>query len=716
MATTTSTLAGADNYFSWLGDFLRQELQPYPGRAVAVSRMVIAASLTMIVIMTFRIHGGGLGTLYVFFIARDSFHATLKSAAAIFISYAIGVCFVLVGANLFADEPTSRFLWFSGSIFVVFFVLRTVDNFNAGLAFTLLVVNTLPVWQTMRVAEEQVERTLSQALAVAVGTLITVAVELIFRALHPKEELFVGLEGRWSALRELLTCYRESIPVPEKLMSQLDRLAITGSGGLRGILARSSYEPRYREQMTAVVALTGRLMEISSTMARMPHALKDGDKERIARVLMQLDEIQASVATQSAPPLHELYCTTISGIPLLPEILRTVNLIPQVFSGDESSSAYIPSSLNINSSSTVFVRDAFSNPEHMKFALRGCLAATLCYFTYSILDWRGLATSAATCVVTALSNVGSSRQKQILRVTGAAAGGFIFGIGSQAFILPHFDSISQFVLLFAAVTAIAAWFTTSSPRLSYFGIQLAQAFYLINVEGFTIQTSLSVARNRVVGIMLGLLVMWIVFDRIWAKPAAQEMIEVFTSNLRLIANLTKDSITGDPDTDIRRIRLRRSTIAANFQTVNAQADGIPFEFGSKRARHMLARSYIRRWQPSLRTLYLMELALLQHRLFGAEVELPDSVLKAQYRFNNACAQMLTAMADRIQGDQVTLQDQELDAALRDLEASLASSTSMVFGITLARVHGLIHLSQQISSLLREAFLEVMTAPRIGRLI
>jgi multidrug resistance protein MdtO len=64
------------------------------------------------------------------------------------------------------------------------------------------------------------------------------------------------------------------------------------------------------------------------------------------------------------------------------------------------------------------------------------------------------------------------------------------------------------VLLLVAVSAFAAWFMTSSPRLSYFGIQVAVAFYLINLSEFKLQTSLEVARDRVIGILFGLCVMW----------------------------------------------------------------------------------------------------------------------------------------------------------------------------------------------------------------
>ena len=71
------------------------------------------------------------------------------------------------------------------------------------------------------------------------------------------------------------------------------------------------------------------------------------------------------------------------------------------------------------------------------------------------------------------------------------------------FILPNLDSITGFVMLFASVTAIAAWISTSSSRLSYAGLQIALAFYLINLSEFRFQTSLAVARDRAIGVLLG---------------------------------------------------------------------------------------------------------------------------------------------------------------------------------------------------------------------
>jgi uncharacterized membrane protein YccC len=170
-------------------------------------------------------------------------------------------------------------------------------------------------------------------------------------------------------------------------------------------------------------------------------------------------------------------------------------------------------------SSRMFVADAFSNPAYQVFALRGCLAATICYVTWLGLGWPGLGVCTVTCVIAApLSTPGSSRQRLTTRLLGLLTGGVICGIGSQVFILPSVDSIVGFALPFAAVSAAAAWVSTSSPRLSYFGRQMALAYYLTMFQTWGVNATIATSRDRLMGILLGLLAMWLVFDASIGSP------------------------------------------------------------------------------------------------------------------------------------------------------------------------------------------------------
>ncbi|MGA2074597.1 MAG: FUSC family protein [Terriglobia bacterium] len=221
-------------------------------------------------------------------------------------------------------------------------------------------------------------------------------------------------------------------------------------------------------------------------------------------------------------------------------------------------------------------------------------------------------------------------------------------MGSQIFILPHLDSIAGFTVLFLLVTVVGAWLATSGPRFSYFGVQFFVAFYLINLQEFKIQTSLAVARDRVAGIMLGLLMMWLVYDQLWGAPAAIEMKRTFISNLRSLAQLAREPLPGEKELAIERSYSLRETINTNFDKVRTLADAVLFEFSSSRQQDLALRSQIRQLQPQLRTLFVTRIALLKYRLQLPGFELPEAVRVAQREFDDELAKMLEDMASRMQ--------------------------------------------------------------------
>jgi multidrug resistance protein MdtO len=108
---------------------------------------------------------------------------------------------------------------------------------------------------------------------------------------------------------------------------------------------------------------------------------------------------------------------------------------------------------------------------------------------------------------------------------------------------------------------------------------VAVAFDLINLQEFKMRTSLAVARDRVLGILLGLLMMWLVFDQLWATPAGVEMKKTFISALRLLAHLARKPLSKDRRVAIEHSYSLRETINDNFDKVPALADGVAFEFG-----------------------------------------------------------------------------------------------------------------------------------------
>jgi multidrug resistance protein MdtO len=343
-------------------------------------------------------------------------------------------------------------------------------------------------------------------------------------------------------------------------------------------------------------------------------------------------------------------CEAWPDLPFFDKIEKTVSLIPEVFSGSQSSATFFPAAPEAGGRIPILAPGSLFKAEHLKFGLRGCLAASLCYIAYNALFWPEISTAVTTCLLTALTTIGASHQKQALRFGGTVIGGFVLGMGAQIFILPHIDSIGAFTVVFMVVAVFAAWIMTSSTRLSYLGAQVAIAFFLINLQEFKIQTSLAVARDRVVGVLLGLLMMWLAFDQLWSSPAGVEMKKTFVKVLRLLAQLAREPISRDLRIAMERNYSLRETINTQFDKVRSLADGVLFEFGSSRRRDLELRSHIRQWQPELRTLFLMRNASLKYRLQLPGFELPESVRLRHQAYDDHSADMLEEMAERIEGN------------------------------------------------------------------
>ena len=100
MATLAQALPQSLSRLNWVKEFLEQELAPYPGRTAIVTRMVVSATLIMIVCMTFRIPYSWLGAIYALLVSRESSLVTLQSLTTIFSLTALGAIYLKYGVNL----------------------------------------------------------------------------------------------------------------------------------------------------------------------------------------------------------------------------------------------------------------------------------------------------------------------------------------------------------------------------------------------------------------------------------------------------------------------------------------------------------------------------------------------------------------------------------------------------------------------------------------
>ena len=76
MALLVQSASAPPRSTAWFREFLKGELTPYPERAALVARMVIAATIVMLITMTFRMPYGAYTSPFAFTISRESPEAT----------------------------------------------------------------------------------------------------------------------------------------------------------------------------------------------------------------------------------------------------------------------------------------------------------------------------------------------------------------------------------------------------------------------------------------------------------------------------------------------------------------------------------------------------------------------------------------------------------------------------------------------------------------
>src|SRR6202030_1485800 len=170
---------------------------------------------------------------------------------------------------------------------------------------------------------------------------------------------------------------------------------------------------------------------------------------------------------------------------------------------------------------SLFVPDAFTNPAHVHFALKVTFAAMFCYIVYEAIDWSGIHTAFITCTFIALERTEATLYKGTLRFVGCLIGGAL-ALFSIIFLIPHMETIASLVVLVAGASMLAGWIAAGSERISYAGLQIAFAFFYSVFQGYAPDTDLDNVRDRVVGILFGLIATGLVFEYIWPERARIE--------------------------------------------------------------------------------------------------------------------------------------------------------------------------------------------------
>jgi multidrug resistance protein MdtO len=661
---------------SALLDFLRRELAPTPGRGSATFRLTLACLVVTIPILTHRIPHAPLIMFVMFLITQEDTAATVIGSILGIVGLTIGLGLALLAWEISLDIPWLRLCFLAVFLFGGLFLKRVLTFGAVGTAIGLPAAMCMILPDIVRDPEALVEFVLWVWWCGTLGVSVNAGVQLLLSPGDPLKLLRRELDTRLLAVEQSLRRLAGNVAM-EPPAASLDSLGIVGMSRPLALLKSASIIHRWarerREELAAIVTLVDRL--VTSAIALEAVApVSDGEirHERLLDDADACDRTRRAFAELRLPSPGEwvpLAAGETSGsMSPLADMERTLDEIVLALPGrfDEPGASGAGSA----EKPKLFLPDAFDNPEYVRFAIKGSLAALICYVIYVGYDYPvardpGYYTAVITCFVVSLSTVGASNQKGILRFGGAALGGGM-GLIALMYLLPNVEGIGGFWLVFGAGTAVAAWLNFGTPRISYSGVQAGLAFYKAVLQGFA-ALSATVIRDRLIGIFFGLTVFGIVEHLLWPVRAADRMRARLAEIMRLLAELartaTSSAASAVSESDVDSWRRR---ISQKVEDVQGLIESSKFELG------VLNLSDIQKFTGDAQIIFILLLSLARE---SQDVTLPDVVRAAALELDDAIAVALLAMETRVaSGSQPAVLI--LEGVMEAFERSIAAGTNV----------------------------------------
>jgi multidrug resistance protein MdtO len=531
-----TALAEPQRFRRPLIELLAVELAPREGRWAAVVRIATGCAITVAIAMVFQIPQPTYMAYIVFLLSKEEKNATVTSALGAFFAATLAILLTLGLELIDTAEPALRIPLMALATYAAMFTAYTCAlgpiSYLAGFVIVLLqtLVDDVP-------SPEVLTRTTLWAwVVVFVPMTVTVIVNLLF---DQGARAYLDRTVR-KVLKELEASFADGA-YHECLAEWRARLVPL----LETAQHNAAKTPR-RGQVT--VSVIGALLEALVILEAVPDDLPDTVREALAsRVRACRRAIESDTAGpemhDSIAPVPQRVDASIEQAPAVIALFSTLSVLLSAIgrrgSPPVKTKAHHPTR-------RPFVADAFSNPAHWQFALKTTMAVMISYAIYTLLDWPGMRTAVVTCFFVALTSLGETVHKLVLRLSGAILGGLVAGL-CIVFVLPHLTDIGQLCLLIFAVSVGAAWVATSSELLSYAGLQIAFAFFLGVLQGYAPATDLTVLRDRIAGILLGNIVITIIFSSFWPQSARSGVRAALVDALRAIGGVIRRPANAEED-------------------------------------------------------------------------------------------------------------------------------------------------------------------------
>lgn len=503
-----------------LATILRAICAPGIARAGFAFRLALSSSLVALVTILYEIPEGAVAAYVVFFLNRPDRTSSVLYSVGATLAVTVVIGLVLLLAAPVMDQPGLRLAAMASLSVAMLFLTSASKLKPAGGMLAMIIVLALDLVGMVPIGEVATRGLLYAWLFVAIPAGATLLVNLLVGP-APRRLAERALAHR---LREAAAILRQTTnegrPSPDprddgtaEILKLLRLARLERTSPVRDIeaLSHAAYSTGAMRALVDALARDPDLdlawrEEACTTLAQMADAFDAGGYP----VRIVIDPRPGLALTSSFAEVVANFTLRPDGAPPAPEKPRAGFLQP----------------------------DAFSNPVHIQYALKTTAAAAICYLLYTALDWPQIHTALLTCYIVSLGTAAETVEKLTLRIVGCLIGA-AWGVAAILWLMPSLDSVVPFLALVFLGTLAAGWVAGGSPRIAYAGFQIAFAFFLCVIQGSGPALDLSVARDRIIGILLGNFVTYLVFTNLWPVSVTRQVDPAIAALLRALGTLAR---------------------------------------------------------------------------------------------------------------------------------------------------------------------------------
>ena len=490
-----------------LWPFLTRELRDAPGRANYALRLTLSCAVLIVLFMTLHIPFLAVALIVVFYVSQPNV-LMIKLVSVVFVltvSVALGGVLLIIKWTY--DYPLIRLVASVILFFCAIYLMRVLGKLGLAFFVVALAVIYAQTFPSMTSQSEILVRLLLW-LWVAINTaiLVTLLVNACFQQAFPGYQFKARLVVMLRQTARRLSQPDDGTPPPTvtEIAGQFNQLRSLYQQAARATLEIAASPQAWQSLMAAALSCS-----------HLTALLQPGDDHPDARrrIASQLNAL-----ADNLPAAAEVQPLIVPRDGANSAILQEIAEVLARLARGET----IPLPQGEVEKAPLLLPDAWSNPAYLHFALKTLLATLLCYVFYTAADWQGIHTIMLSCVIVAQPGLGATMQKTWLRIGGALLATLI-ALLLIVFVQPWTDSLSGLLAMTLPVLALAAWIAAGSERIAYAGIQIGFTFALAFLSWFGPLSNLTELRDRVIGILLGVLVSSIVHLYLWPDSEAPQL-------------------------------------------------------------------------------------------------------------------------------------------------------------------------------------------------